>query len=499
MAHTPAEQLIDASTRGYWNKMEDLRVQQAQKMFYWYYNDRDEIILHVTKALQKTFRPETVKRMNVRVYNIVEKVVDKLAKVYKKPAERVLDGGVQMVEIGGENGQEQELEEQQSDSDKRYQELLLKTDINSKAKEWHKLGKFFNTVLVQPMWIEDKESTPPQFEPHFQFLVHTPAWAVVEVSSADFLRPIAFYYPVWAEINGKSQQALVYWSIEEHYLVDRLGVRHPVGDNADMKNPYKRLPIAVLRFKSGMDFWGDGMWDLVDGNEEASVQFANLAFTGLFQAHGQPVAINMGIKGSPQIGPDQPIVTDDAGMGGKQQSSFTFASPNADITGVTNMIDWMVKMLQATKGLSPNDFVVESRISSGIAKMMDSAGVQEMREDEQQVLEDFEFDLFDVTRTIQNVEDPGNKLADDAEFSVKFAETAVIKTTEEKIKERESGVKLGHMSRVDIIMEDNPGMSREDAAKTLQRIIREEQQFKDEFGLLTKEFEPGKNGEGVFE
>lgn len=469
--------------------MEDIRVLQAQKMFDWYYNDREQIIGDVTEALKKTFRAETVQRMNIRVYNIVEKVVDKLAKVYKSPARRDLDGGIKMVATeGAENG---EMEEQQSESDKRYQELILKTDIDKKSKEWHRLGKFFNTVLVQPVWVKDVENTPPQFEPHFEFLIHTPAWAVIESSKVDWLRPIAFYYPVWTELDGVNQQALNYWSITEHYFLDRLGRKHPVGNNTEMINPYNRLPIAVLRFKTGMDFWGDGMWDLVDGNEEVSVQFANLAFTGLFQAHGQPVAINMGLKGAPEIGPDKPISVENAKSGpGDQPSSFEFVSPNAAIADITNMIDWMVKVLQATKGLSPNEFVVESQMSSGIAKMMDSAGVQEMREDEQQVLEDFEHDLYSVTRTIQNIEDPSNKLDEDAAFSIHFAEAKVIKTTDEKIKEREAGTKGGWISRVDIIKEDNPEMSTEDAKNRLRQIILEEQEFKDEFGLLTGTFQP---------
>ncbi|MEE9586220.1 MAG: hypothetical protein V3W09_04890, partial [Nitrososphaerales archaeon] len=415
---------------------------------------------------------------------------------YKKPATRVLDGGVRMVEtkVVGEDGKSS-FKQEQSENDKRYQELIAKSDIDQKAKEWHKLGRLFNTVLIQTMYVRDEESTPPQFEPHFEFLVHTPAWTVVETSKADFLRPIAFYYPVYAEIKGKEQQVLVYWSVTEHYFIDRLGEKHPIGNNKEMTNPYNRLPISVLRFKSGMDFWGDGMWDLVDGNEEVSVQFANLAFTGLFQAHGQPVAINMNLSGEYELGPDRPIKAENAQKGpGQQDSSFHFESADAPITEIREMIDWMAAILQATKGLSPDEFVVQSKIQSGVAKIMDSAGIQETREDEQQVLENTEHDIFNTMRVIQNIEEPSKKIADDAEFSIHFAEPKVIKTTDEKIKEREGGIKLGYMSRVDIILEDNPEMTRDGAMKRLRQIIREEQQFKDEFGLLTEELGVPSNG-----
>ncbi|TAK56607.1 MAG: phage portal protein [Bacteroidetes bacterium] len=467
MFESKVNTILNEVEKKYWSAMEQFRVARAQKLYHWYMNHRDEIHDDVRAALLKTFRPTTVEEMNIRVRNVVPRIINKIAQVYKHPAKRVLDGGAALVHDGGET------KTIRSREDELFQQILLNSAINKKSKLWHRLGILFNTVLVQPVVLKESGK-----EPHLDFFIHTPAFTVVETDQNQWNIPVAFYYPIEKTIEGKSQQVLVYWSATEHYLIDKLGTKHAPPENPGMLNPYHRLPVATLRFQDDEDFWGEGKWSLVEGNEEVAVQYSNIAFTALFQTHGQAVAINTGLKGEPEVGPNRVIKIENAGQAGQQQSDFKFVSPNPAILEVQGLIDWLVKSLHVDEGLSPQQFATEVATTSGIAKILDSADLNEQREDHRQILEDFEHDLFNVIRTVWNTEVPNKKISESATFSIQFGEPKVVKTIDEKIKERESAIALNTGSRVDFIMEDNPEFTREQAQEKLRQIMSENQIFK---------------------
>lgn len=122
---------------------------------------------------------------------------------------------------------------------------------------------------------------------------------------------------------------------------------------------------------------------------------------------------------------------------------------------------------------------------SGISKIVDSAEIQEMRQDDLAVLQSFEYDLFSVLKAVINFHSKSRKIADDAKFSVNFPEPKVIETTDEIIKKDEVGLKNGTRSRVDIIMRDYK-CTREEAVDKLKLIIQENREFNDEYGALEK-------------
>jgi hypothetical protein len=467
------EKVVNQALANYWKELESMRVDDAQRLYRWYFNDRDGMLNDIKTAMLVSFREKTVNRMNLRARNIVPKVVNKLCQVYKLPAIRKIDGG--SVVVIGKDGVASET---QPKSDEVYQLILDGSTINTKSKSWEKLGFLFNTVLVQPRVVRIGKG-----DPFLDFIIHTPAYCAVMVDEDNWNIPTAFYYPIESTIRGKQQQVLVYWSSTEHYMIDKLGNIIAPGNNPDKVNPYGILPIAVLRFSESGDFWGEGRWQLVDGSIESSIQYSNIGYTSLFQTHGQAVAINTGLIGEPEVGPDHIIKIENAGREGAQPSDFKFASPNPQIAAVQSLNDWYIKTLQTDEGLNPQQFATETNLKSGTAKMLDNADIDELREDHRQILENFEHDLFDICRKIWNIE--GNsRIPEQSEFTIEFSEPKVEKTVDEKVKERESAIKLGIGSRVDFIREDNPEMTDDQATEKLQQIILENRQWEDKYGLF---------------
>lgn len=484
------EQVVNASAMRYWKQVEELRVKKAQKVYFWYHNYQDEIINYIKLAMLKGWREKTVNETRIRVFNIVSRVVDKLALVYKEVPERVLDGGKQIEVRAAEmpasttapppSGAAPQVTEKQSPDDVAYQELLQSSTIEQRQSEWEKLAKLFNTVLVQPVWHEDKSKSEGGY---IDFMIHTPAWCCVETKDDDYTKAKSFWYPIWRSPgeNKPQEQVLIFWSETEHYLIAANGNRVNGVGNLQGKNPYGVLPVAVLRRKLSNDFWGEGMWDLVDGNEEICIQVSNLFKVAAFQLHGQPFGVNLNLAGEPVLGADKPILVDGV-ESGTVQPSFAFVTANPQLKPVMDLVDWALKNIQIAKGLGSNQVDIQQSIASGASKMVDNADVQEERVSAIPIFQQFEAELFDVTVAVYNYHAKGKKISEKADFSCKFPQPKIVETQDEKNKKRTVGLANGTMSRIDILMEDN-NLSREEAKMKLRQIIAENKEFDDEFGL----------------
>lgn len=497
------EQVVNASAMRYWKQIEAIRVKKAQKIYFWYYNYQDEIIQFIKQAMLKGWRQTTINETRVRVLNVVPRVIDKMALLYKEQPERVLDGGKQ-IEVDAQKSSAPPpapvppaagmpalppkqpsptiiQKEVQSEDDKVYQQLTLDSEIDMRQSEWEKLSKLFNTVLVQPVWREDPEDE--ESGGHLDFIIHTPAWCCVETMDDDYSKPKSFWYPIWKSIEeGKPQeQVLVFWSETEHHIIDGNGTKANPKGNEDGKNPYGTLPVAVLRRKLSNDFWGEGMWDLVDGNEEICIQVSNLFKVAAFQLHGQPFGVNLNLGGEPVLGADKPIIVDSVEQG-TVQPTFEFVTANTNLKPVMDLVDWALKSFQVAKGLGKQQVDIREVISSGVSKMVDNADVQEDRQDTIPVMQEFEEDLYRKVVAVYNYHTKGKKISLKAEFSIKFPEPIIAETQDERTKKRDAGLKNGTMSRIDILMEDY-SLSREEAVAKLRQIIAENKEYNDEFGL----------------
>jgi hypothetical protein len=471
----------------FWKQQETLRQKEAQKLYDWYFNNRDKVHGYILTALSKTFPAETLEKMNIRVMNIVRRIIRKISLVNSQGIERMVDGGKK---TEYEEGGESEIIE--SINNIHYQEALQNSTIQRKQREWRRLGIFFNTVLVQPVWVYDTANPKnPSFKPYLDFLIHTPAYTQVEVDDLNPLKAKAFWYTIVITTPSGTQNMTVYWSHTEHALYDMNGNKVPVfgadkevvESNDKFVNPYQTLPIAIYRCDEGNDFWGNGLWDLVDGNEEICCQLTNLFYTAIFQSHGERVAVNMGLASPSRSGPDLTHAIDDAGGNGKQDAQMYFINANAPIDSIRGLIDWLIDAIQKLKGLTPQSSQIDPAAISGVAKIMDAAEIAEDRSEQMVVDNEFEYDLFHVFRLVWNYWNPSTKIGDDAKFSMKYVEPKPPQTVDEKIKEREAGLKNNWLSLVDIIMEDNVGLSREEAEEKLKEIIEQNRRLKDIYGI----------------
>jgi hypothetical protein len=476
---------VAKSALRYWRELENIRVHKAQRIYFWLHNYEDMIKGYIVDNMKKMFSDDTISEINIRIFNIVPRVVDKLGFVYKESPERMLDGGLKSVTINGKS------KDEQSEDDKRYQLMLQKSNIVKKQNEWNKESKPFNTLLIQPIWQEDVNDKTKSY---MDFLIHTPAWTVVTPDPNNYLMPQSFYYPIWMQLvpGTMQEQALVYWSKDEHFLLDALeNKKYPEG-NPQGKNPYGILPVAVLRLKDGIDFFGEGWWDLIQFNEEVCEQVSNLFYISKFQLHGQPVATNIGEsideKGNdsntkPRLGPGNLIRIGDGQKHDETPAKIEFIQAHPELKAVQDLIDWSIKTMQALKGLSPQQYSLETTLASGRSKLVDSEEINEIRKNDMNILQQFESDLYEVTRVVYNYHNPNNKISDKAVFSIKFQEPKIPESAQELTARRTFNLANYIQSPVDFIMEDYPDLTREEAQAKYEENVTAIRQMKDESGM----------------
>lgn len=458
----------------YWKATTHERVKRAQRLNAWLENDEADIVAQIRNSLFKMFRPSTVRRMSVRVFNVVPRVVSRLAKLYAEPPVRTLDGGLTFTV--GEDGSRTP---KQSPADVLYQDILKASTIDRRMKEAERRGLYFNTVLVQPVYVDRPEELGGPF---LDYVIHTPAYTVVEWGDMNYLTPKAFYFPAYREIEGKPELVLVYWSATEHYYIRANRSRISVPESGvGFGNPYGMLPIAVLRIVETNDGWGNPMWDLADGNMECCEQVTNITYTAKWQAHGQAVAVNTGLKGEPEVGPDRVVMIEDR-TGGTVQPSFSFASPNPKIAEVQGLVDWMLRTIQSVRGIAGASLSLDASVQSGVSKIQDTVELAESRKDMVTICTETEKDLFRVTRAVWNYHS-SRKIDPSAEFDVKFKEPEPFKSVDDKVKERTFGLENNTMSHVEIILEDNPGMTEAEAVERFDQIVAEKRRLADKFGF----------------
>jgi hypothetical protein len=170
------------------------------------------------------FTEKTVKIMPKIHIDLVNKVLDMVCTIYNAGADRYLMT---------ENKVDESATEKLMSIYNGFNAAKLIVDI-------YKQGYIFNTVLVQPVWRNEK----------IELDIITPNFCSVDSYDDDYMN----IESVMISKSIEDEDKIVYWSDTEHYYLDANGNKEAVtdenGKSNGMKNPYGELPFAVLRFQS---------------------------------------------------------------------------------------------------------------------------------------------------------------------------------------------------------------------------------------------------------
>jgi len=454
---------------------DEIRISIQEWLYSYYSGDSTAIKGYLEIAIKKVLGDEVIKD-NEWLYdfvNITKKMIDRMAVIYREPAERYIDG-------------KEEL------TDYLYQ--ILPEDMNSKDKKAQRFAKLFNTSLTQVYFNKNTGRIDFNLEPSHKYKVKTDyddPYKITEIS----------YEKYFLNKVGKEELFTVVWTEDEHYKMDADGKKYPVGENEDMKNPFKDeedngiIPFPFLMAEDGEDFWGIGQDDLVNVNEMVNFLLTFLLNDAIvLGTSGTLLAVNLELqkKGEEKnslkkvrVGRRHPIVVEQA-RGDLAPPSLSYVSTDPLIVEIQNSIDYRIKQIAVLKGLNPNAILSEIKDTSDYQKMMDAAEMIEIRRDDIEPCRAYEKRRFEVIKAVNNAAAKDSELKSkfglkeipwDAELEIDFAEIEIQKSTDELWKDREEREKRNMGSALDWLMEENPDLDEEQAQKILNdnRVINSNQ------------------------
>ena len=440
------------------NQSEIDRINVAQRLYDFYNGDSSEIVKHLEKAMGKTFSGDDIAEFQMLYLPIARRIIDKLCLVYKSGVRRFLEN---------------------DGSTDKLQELYEASDITRKQRQWYRYGRLFHTVLVQPVVRQINGVDVLNYD------ILTPNKVTVKEREDNFLLPSEVVYQIAArDHSGQPTLHSVYWSDEEHYVLNEKGEKIIDEGNVGSINPYKRLPFAVLRMRETEDFWGEGETVLANVEEKIDILLVQWMDLMIMQAHGQPVFTNTKLEGDVKTGPRHPMLL--TPYNPDQPANFAFVSPQAKMAEVQAGIDWFIEKTAVMYGLSKTS--EEGQVASGFAKMLDNWDLMEQREEDVEILKSFESDLYDITRTVVNYEKPnGLTLPEKEVFSIEFEEYNYPIDPAVELQLKKDKMELGLWTPVDDLMARDKTLTIEDAKQILQDNLAIRNELKDQFGLFVND------------
>ena len=367
--------------------------------------------------------------------NVVRKIVDKKAQVYRNAPVRTFEGA------------DQEATE----------ELYTSIGVNIQLKKANRLTKLHKTTMMQVGW-DGERLTLSVITPNILDVLH----------DGDPEKP----HTVIVTHPGAKDSETTYsvWTAEKFERRDcNFNVIANPGNPGNV-NPYRALPfIPLFDYAPDDQFFLAGGDDLIEAQQAINVALANLWRAIEWQSHGQAWISGVD-KDDPFSGPD--------GFGPNslvklpKDGKFGFAAPNTPLAQVLASIEFLIKQTAVSNDLAANVFEIDRKAESAAAKIAENRDLLEARQDDIALWRRYEQQLFEVIKIVANTHLPGT-IAEGAELKVDFGEVSEDLNDKDKLEVYQRRIDMGIWTVVDAYMAFNPDIRDRDEAV---RILQERQQ-----------------------
>lgn len=418
------------------------RIKVFQEFRDFYENDFEQIKDHLKNYVSDTYSEQTLKKLRFQHRDIVHKILNrKTAGIFEKPSREYIIG--------------------KEDSWDELPDLLNEWDWNEAVKEAAKRMLFFNTVLAQPIYRNDKINVE----------LNTGEGTIVIPNSEDYLIPSEVYLNRTDFETGDLY--IVYWSEDDHYIIDGHftdTVKEITGNQIKeykgevLENNFGLLPFATLRHREGMDFWGEPNYSLLQDQREYDIDLTNFKRIQEFQGFGVWVATNLNLAEKQVFNPNMVLRRDDLKTD-DIVPDLKCIVPQINFDGLRDNMDWGKKTAYESQGLSSASGDTDVNELSGIAKSIDEHEIQEQRNAIKKKLSQFETELFDIAKVVYQTE-TGKKIPDGKLF-VDYGDDKPYETIKDTIERRKHEIELNIQDEIDIVMTKYE-LSEEDAIKHIE-------------------------------
>lgn len=432
MIFSQAENVVRASYQAAMLDANRERKANAAKRLDYYHDFQAD---YIREQLARHFsKPEN---MTPCFVNLVRKVINQLAMVYVQDARRTVDGGTQ---------RDQET----------FQEIERACWIGAKWKLANRYSKLLGVVMMRPVWRNgglDLDVVTPD---------------ILDVTYGETPEDVQAVMVTYYAASGRMDE-LTYglWTLEAFKRLDHRGnVIH------EELNPYGATPFcAVWNRVPTETFWVPGGEDLVTIQEAFNEKLTDLLYILRMQGFG--VGFVKGMKG--ELSSVDPGTFFNLPEGGE----LGFANTNAPVADTLAALDFLLKQAAVSNGLSASSLTTDPTNESGVARIAGNRELEEMRRDDVELFRSYERRLFRLVRAVWNHHNPARKLSEKAELLVDFHDPKPAVDPDKQASTWDALLAMGVISPVDILMERNPDLSREEAKARLVEIQDERREFQE--------------------
>ena len=338
-----------------------------------------------------------------------------------------------------------------------YQHIIESSKLDVKMKVVSRYAKLLKTLLIRPIWRDGK----------IELDVLT--GDILDILTANTVEKLERVMITNYPQSGKQND--INYSVWDKDIFRRLD--HNGNEIEVEENPYKLLPFIPIwdSWPCAGTFWMPGGDDLINCQEAVNARLTELQLTLRYQAFGVAVSKGMSDGTVREVGPNSVIEIQDP------EGSFEYKKTHSPIAAMLEAIEFLSKNLAITNGLPAQSMSIKATQESGLAKISGNRELEESRRDQLSLFSTFEKELFTMNKIIWNYHNPNRKLSEESRLKIDFADPKPVLDPLKQVESFEKELNMGTKSRTDILMIQNPDLSKEDAQVKLQEIIDENKQF----------------------
>ncbi len=348
--------------------------------------------------------------------------------------------------------------------DENLEVCLKEYDFFSAVQEAYRRSKYFNTVIVMPLYNQEEDS--------FRLDVICGDICTVVPKSDYFLIDAMKII----RVNSQFQVYYSVWKEDQHFTEDSGQNKIADPENENNINPYKDIngkpiiPAAILRERPGKDFWGEPNWSLFFHQMFHTMKVSDNERGEFYQKFAPLIGINAKLNNDTILDPGS-YNNFESNDPQKKISieSIKMETPWHEIRENAKFHDESFMMSQGIPAASASTNT--PRAASGAAKTIDEVELTEQRMEDQNILFAFMLDLLEKMRIVwnYNITAPNKKgrkaLQEKYVFDIQFTEEKPLESIDDKIKRREMEYEYKIKTPIDFIMEDYE--CSEEEAKTI--------------------------------
>lgn len=429
MIFSMAENLVRDSFSAAMQEATRARKSDAAKRLDYYHDFQTD---YIKDALAAHFsNPE---KLTPCFVNIVRKVINRLAMVYVQDARRKVEG----------TDRDQEI----------FSEIERGAWLGAKWKLANRYSKLLGLVAMRPVWRNgalDVDLVTPD---------------ILDVTVGDSPEDVrSFMVTNYPESGRQDELTYSLWTPEAFKRLDYRGHEMEVETN-----PYGTIPYQTVWNRVPTDsFWTPGASDLVTLQESFNEKLTDLLYVLRMQGFG--VGYVKGMKG--ELSNVDPGTFFNLPADGE----LGYAATNAPVTESLAVLDFLLKQAAVSNGLPASSLTTDPTDESGVAKVAGNIELEELRRDDVELFRAYERRLFRLIKTVWNHHNPGRKFSEKAELVVDFFDQKPNISADKQAETWDRLLTMGVISPVDIMLERNPDLTRDEAKARLVEIQDENREF----------------------